>query len=169
MHNHAAPAVAAKAMPLSKLPKVRLAIAEDLPEILALGKELHAENGLMEMNETTIANAARAAVIGNDGIAGVIGKPGHIEGIIYLQLRQFWYSDKMHLEEMFLYIVPEYRRSNHAKAFIEFAKSAALKLGVPLLIGVLSSHRTEAKVRLYERRLGKPAGCYFLFNGKTGA
>ena len=168
MHNHAAPAVAAKALPTSQLPKVRLATVADLDEVIALGKELHRENGLMEIDEETIVNAARAAVLGKDGMFGVIGKPGHIEALIYLQLRQYWYSKQMHLEEMFLFCKEEYRRSNHAKALIEFAKTAALKLDVPLLIGVLSNHRTEAKVRLYQRRLGKPAGAFFLFNGKTG-
>jgi hypothetical protein len=40
---------------------------------------------------------------------------------------------------------------------------------MPLLIGVLSNHRTEAKVRLYERQFGKPTGAFFLYNGSTGS
>jgi hypothetical protein len=37
------------------------------------------------------------------------------------------------------------------------------KLGMPLTIGVLSNHRTEAKVRFYERFLGKAAGAYWIY------
>ena len=36
------------------------------------------------------------------------------------------------------------------------------------MIGVLSNHRTEAKVRLYERQFGKPSGAFFLYNARTG-
>ena len=152
----------------TRLPKVRLAVKEDLNEILSLGKELHSENGLMSLSEEAITKAAIDAINGTSGIIGVIGAPGHIEGLILLQFRQFWYSDTMHLEEMNTYVKPEYRRSNNAKALIEFAKEAAIRLGIPLLIGILSNDRTEAKVRLYERRLGKKSGCFFLFNGRTG-
>jgi hypothetical protein len=40
--------------------------------------------------------------------------------------------------------------------------------GIPLAIGVMSNTRTEAKIRLYERVFGAPAGVYFLYNAKTG-
>jgi hypothetical protein len=41
-------------------------------------------------------------------------------------------------------------------------------MGMPLLIGVLSNSRTEAKIRLYKRHFGEPAGAYFLYNARTG-
>ena len=41
-------------------------------------------------------------------------------------------------------------------------------LGIPLIIGVLSNQRTEAKIRLYERQFGAPAGAFFLYNVHTG-
>ena len=45
---------------------------------------------------------------------------------------------------------------------------AAERVNMPLLIGVLSNHRTEGKVKLYERVFGKPAGAYWLVGGETG-
>ena len=150
------------------LPKVRLAVKEDLNEVISLGRDLHFENGLMSLSDEAITKAATDAVNGTNGIIGVIGAPGHIEGLILLQFRRFWYSDTDHLEELNIYVKPQYRRSENAKALIEFAKEAAVRIGVPLLIGVLSTQQTEAKVRLYQRRLGKPAGSFFLYNGKTG-
>ena len=39
---------------------------------------------------------------------------------------------------------------------------------IPLLIGVLSNKRTEGKIRLYERQLGKPSGAFFLYGARTG-
>jgi hypothetical protein len=44
------------------------------------------------------------------------------------------------------------------------SKKAAEDLGIPLLIGVMSSVRTEAKVKMYERQFGKPSGAVFLYN-----
>ena len=82
------------------LPKVRLAVKEDLNEILSLGRDLHYENGLMSLSDEAITKVAIDAINGTSGIIGVIGAPGHIEGLILLQLRQFWYSDTTHLEEL---------------------------------------------------------------------
>jgi hypothetical protein len=39
---------------------------------------------------------------------------------------------------------------------------------MPMTIGVLSNHRTEAKIRMYMRMFGGNAGVYFLYNAKTG-
>lgn len=164
----AAPAAGTLPASPKPLPKVRLATKDDLNEVIALGRDLHYENGLMPVDDEIITLAATNAVSGRDGVVGVIGAPGRIEGLIFLSLRQFWYSNQTHLEEMFLYIKPQYRRTENAKTLIEFAKEAAIKLGVPLLIGVLSNEQTEAKVRLYQRRFGRPAGAFFLFNSLTG-
>jgi len=168
MHIHAAPAVAARTMPASNpLPEVRLALPEDLEEILEMGRQLHAENGLMNLDEDMIRQAAEAAILHNQGIFAVIGK-NPVQAMIFLGLRQYWYSKELHLEELLAFVLPQYRKSDNAKALIEFAKSAALKLGVPLLIGIVSNDRTAQKIRLYRRRLGEPAGAYFIFNGRTG-
>ncbi len=151
------------------LPHVRLATEDDLEDILAMGRELHQENGLMSLDEGKIRQVALNALRGMDGVIGVIGK-NPIEGMILLALRQFWYAKDgdMHIEEFFSHVRPQFRRSYNAQALIEFAKDTALRVGVPLLIGIVSNTRTEQKIRLYERRLGKPAGAYFVFNGHTG-
>jgi hypothetical protein len=39
---------------------------------------------------------------------------------------------------------------------------------MPLMIGVMSNSRTDAKVKLYERQFGNPAGSFFLYGVKTG-
>jgi hypothetical protein len=35
-----------------------------------------------------------------------------------------------------------------------------------LVIGVLTNHRMEAKVKLYRKKFGKPAGAFFVVGGK---
>ena len=148
--------------------KVRTAIEADIPQLVALGRDLHYENGVMPFNEAKAYQIAGQAVRGDGVVCGCIGPVGKIEALIFLMLGCYWYSDQQHLEEIFLYVKPEFRRSTRAKTLIEYAKMCARTLKIPLIIGVLSPERTEAKRRLYERQLGKPAGYYFLYNGKTG-
>jgi GNAT superfamily N-acetyltransferase len=162
IHVDAAP-VAAEA-----LPRVRLAVENDIPQLVAIGRELHRENGLMSFSEQRAYEIAVRAVRQDRVICGVIGPVTKIEGIILLTVGMFWYSNDPHLEELFAYVRPEFRRSNRAKALIMFAKQCAVELNVPLLIGIISNERTESKIRLYRRQLGKPAGAYWLFNGRTG-
>jgi len=169
MQTHATPAVATESdSVLKQLPKLRLALPEDLEEVLRMGRQLHAENGLMPLDESLMRQEAEEAVLRKrGGVIAVIGK-NPIEAMIFLSLRRYWYSKNMHLEELLAYVLPQFRKSNNAKALIEFAKSAALKLGLTLIIGVVSNSRTAQKVRLYQRRLGEPSGAYFIFNGRTG-
>jgi GNAT superfamily N-acetyltransferase len=162
MHEATSAPLAAQA-----LPRVRRAVESDLEEVLQLGRDLHAENGLMGLDEDLIRQAAVQAIMHNNGIVGVIGKDP-IEAMIYLGLRQYWYTKDVHLEEMLAYVRPDHRRSKNAIALIEFAKSASLSLGIPLLIGIVSNEKTTQKIRLYERRLGKQSGAYFVYNGHTG-
>lgn len=158
----AAPAAA------SSLPRVRLAGEDDIEQILDMGRKLHHENGLMTLDDSLIRQVAEDAILHDAGVFGVIGDPGHLEAMILLELRKYWYSSDVHLEELLNYVRPQYRRSKNAIALIEFAKTQASRLGIPLLIGILSNKSTEQKVRLYQRRLGKPSGAYWIYGGKTG-
>ena len=81
-----------------------------------------------------------------------------------------WYSDNPVLEEKAIFIHPDFRsaKGGRARQLCEFSKQVADSLGIPLIIGVLSNHRTEAKVRLYERQFGKPSGAFFLYGAHTG-
>ncbi len=144
--------------------RVRFAERCDLDQILFLCRELHEENGLFEMSDDRVRDVIMTHFDRTGGIIGVIGEPGALEGAIVMRMSTMWYSDKTVLEELFSYVLPEFRRSNNAKELIDFAKSCAVSIGVPLLIGIISNTRTAAKVELYRRRLGSPAGAFFVSN-----
>jgi hypothetical protein len=111
------------------------------------------------------------ALTQENGLIAVIGKPGErIEGGILLVLGSLWYSDDKVLEERGIFINNDFRSSKggRARRLCEFAKETAKKLGIPLMVGAITNDRTEAKMRLYERQFGKPAGFFFLYNGVTG-
>jgi len=148
--------------------KVRLFHEDDIPELIKIGQALHKENGLMPFSMDRVIAMARSAVA-KQVIGVAIGPIGSPEAIMVLIRGQFWYSNTPHLEEILAYVKPEYRQSSRAKTLLEYAKKCSRELKVPLLIGIVSNNRTEAKIRLYKRQLGSPAGAYFLYNGKTGA
>ena len=105
------------------------------------------------------------------GLIGVIGpKNGKPEGAILLRIGSMWYSDDQVIEEKAIFIHPEYRsaKGGRARRLCEFSKQVSDQLDIPLIIGVLSNDRTEAKVRLYERQFGKASGAFFLYNARTG-
>jgi len=147
-------------------PSVRIADASDEDEIMALCRLLHEENGLFDMDEEKVRNTLRMAFAKRGGMCGVIGEPGEIEGVIYLLLSQFWYSQDWHLEELFSFVHPDFRRSRNSDFLVEKAKEWATSLGLPLVIGIVSNDRVLPKVRLYRKRLGNPSGAFFVFNSK---
>jgi hypothetical protein len=93
---------------------------------------------------------------------GVIGPPGRLEAVVFILISSFWYSDELHLEELLLYVDPECRASRHANALLEWMKGLADSLKIPLLTGIISTTRTEHKIRLYDRKLPR-VGAFFFY------
>lgn len=153
---------------LKPLPPVRIAVEADAPQLLELGRMLHEENGLSGWAEDAVQNTMWRGIRGDRSVFGVIGPVGHVEAMILLFVGRMWYSNDPHIEELLSYVHPDHRKSENAKALVEFAKAMSDRVGVPLLIGIVSNDRTEQKIRLYQRRLGKPSGAYFIYGAKTG-
>jgi GNAT superfamily N-acetyltransferase len=152
--------------------KVRVGTPEDLDEIMKIAMVAVEENGFLNPNPGKLAAEIWPALHQDHGIVGVIGEPGKlIEACVLLRIGQMLYSDTLVVEERAVFTHPEYRsaKGGRARKLCEFSKKVADDLGIPLIIGVLSNHRTEAKVRLYERQFGKPSGAFFLYGARTGA
>ena len=127
---------------------------------------LHAENGMWPMNPEKvrgqIENATRNV---EPSIIGLIkSADGKIEGLVWILLQDAWYSDWVSFCERLLYVIPECRRSTHAKRLAQFAKwcsdtmSDALPKAdgqqkeVPLIISIMTLKALEQKMRLYQRQ-----------------
>ena len=145
---------------LTTLP-VRKARLEDRDTILEICVQNHAENGQFSYSPKKVEAMVSRAFNGGGAIIGTVGS-GRIEGLILLVIGQHWYTDDFCLEEVMNYVLPDYRRSTHAKDMITFAKRCSNELVLPLVIGVVSNDRTKAKMELYKRQLGEPCGGYFL-------
>jgi hypothetical protein len=152
--------------------KIRLGTTADMDEIMQLAIAAAKENGLLEANPELLVRTIWPKLNLQTGLIGCIGKPGGmIEGMVVLQIGKLFYSDETCLEELVLYVHTDYRnaRGGRAHKLVEFSKSSAEKLGLPLLIGVLSSAQTENKCKLYERVLGPASGKYWIYGRRTGS
>lgn len=145
---------------------VRIATRQDQDEVMLLLSQMHAEGGIMPLDEMEAKKMFARAFNREGGILGVVGEPGDIKAMIYVLISRFWYTTQPHLEELFNFVRPDCRKSKEAYAqrLIDFAKNCSDEIGLPLTIGVLTNIRMEGKVRLYQRELGVPAGAWFVYN-----
>lgn len=156
---------------------VRTARPDDHTEIWRLFLQGHRENGMFtlapEKVEFFLQRALNPHLIpewdtGPRGAIGVIGDVGKLEGLVFVTIGCFWYTNDRHIEEYVVYVDPECRRSNHARALVAWCKLQSDRANIPLLTGIISNERTEAKVRLYERMLPK-VGAFFLYTTRASS
>ncbi len=152
--------------------RVRLADALDVEELFELCQHLHEENFIFPMAShkvrAMLQGATRPEIEQRRGIVGCIGDRGGIEAAIFLEIDSLWYADEPGLIELFSYVRPEFRKSSNSRDLIAWAMGMSNHFHLPLMIGIISNHRTEAKVRHYKRALGEPAGAFFLYGARTG-
>jgi hypothetical protein len=151
--------------------EVRAGTPDDIHPMITLALAACAENGLTNPNPIKLLSEIWVALTRERGIVGIIGEPGKpIEAAILLRIEPLWYSDEPSIIERAIFVHPDFRaaKGGRASKLCDFAKNVQEQLAFPLLIGVLSSQRTEAKVRLYERKFGDAAGAYWIVGASTG-
>lgn len=150
---------------------VRTATLEDHQEIWRLFLQAHNENGIFKLSPAKVEFFIQRALqphlihpqdLGPRGMIGVIGPRDRLEAICFVIIGSFWYSEDHHIEELLVYVDPEYRETGHAKTIIAWMKRTSDDIGIPVLSGIMSTHRTEAKVRLYKRQMPQ-IGAFFLY------
>lgn len=129
-----------------------------------------AENGFLDASSELLAREIWPALNLDHGLVPVIGPPGgKIEGLALLRIGNMFYSEQIVVEEKAIFVYPEFRAAKGGRAarLCEYSKHVADTLKIPLLIGVLSNVRTEAKVRMYTRMFGPPAGAFWLYGARA--
>jgi GNAT superfamily N-acetyltransferase len=150
---------------------VRIAGPDDYQEIWRLLLQGHNENGIFTLSPRKVAWFLTRALLpetippgdtSTRGVIGVIGEVGALEALVFVTIGEYWYSDDKFIEEFLVYVDPEHRRSGHADALLKWMKKQVELTGLPLMTGIVSNHRTEAKCRLYRRNLPKAGEFFYL-------
>lgn len=157
--------------------KVRIAEPFDYEEIWRLFVAGHAENGVFTLAAPKVDWFVRRALwpqhidprdTGLRGVIGVIGTPGKLEALAFLAIGEVWYTYDKHLGDCFVFVDPAHRKSRHAQVLLKWMRDQAQLTKLPLMCGVASSERTEAKCALYKRMFPK-IGEFFLWRGDVTA
>lgn len=155
---------------------VRPAVPADQSEVWRLFRMHHEENALFPLSERKVQSLldrilSPAQIAADDtgprGLIGVIGPVGALEGMIMLVLGAAWYTDVITMDDCTNFVDPQHRRSEHARTLIAYSKHLVdtVRIGHPdfkMILGVLSTERTAAKIRLYSREMGEPVGAFFM-------
>lgn len=139
-----------------------MATLEDRQPLWELMTMLHGENGLFSISPTKVDQMLDRYYNRERALIGVIGDVGEPVASIYLEITQPVYSEDWILVEQFNFVHPDHRRSTYAKQLVAYAKRCSDELKLPLMVGVLSNKRTEAKMVLYDKWLQR-AGGYFVY------
>jgi GNAT superfamily N-acetyltransferase len=150
---------------------IRLAGPEDVHEVMRLSLMACEDNGFLDCSPELLLKEVYPALCQHHGLFAVIGPPGgEIQGFVMLRVGTLFYSNRPCLEEKCLWVHPDHRsaRGGRARQLLEFTKKTADELGLPLIIGIMSTKRSAGKVRLYEKMFGEPAGAFFLYGAECG-
>ena len=132
---------------------VRLATPADEQAILAMTREGHAENGIFSYDSDKILAMIQKATQQKGGLIGVIDGDDALAASVCLILDSYWYTKEWCLTEVWAFVSKPYRSRRYYDDLVDFSKWCADDMGLPLGMGIMSTHRTEAKVRLYKRKL----------------
>jgi len=161
---------------------VRPAVPADEPEIWRLFRLAHHENALQSMSDRKVQyhldrflnpQGIRPEDAGPRGFIGVVGPIDALEGIVMLALGSPWFSEDITMDDCLNFVDPEHRRSDHAKVLLAYAKNMTdqIRLSHPkfqMTVGILSTERTAAKIKLYERQNLTLAGAIFVYPPPNG-
>lgn len=147
---------------IEKPPNVIPARLGDEKEIYDFLCILHQENGMSRMSEERVLEMIRRMIGNKEGIIGLIRGPNGLEAAIGMLMARWWYSDDWHLEELWNFVHPAHRISSHAKNLLQYGKWCAEQMKLPIIIGIISNSRVQAKIRLYRRQLPQ-MGAIFLY------
>lgn len=151
--------------------RVRIGAPADLQAVMALAMQSTEENAVVPPSEMRVLEHVWSALNQHFGIIGLIeGPDGNLEAGVMLRIGTLWYADEPIIEEKGVFVHPDFRQAKGGRGsrLLEWCEDFSDRMEIPLIIGVLSTERTKAKVRMYTRHLGDPAGAFWIYNGRTG-
>lgn len=134
----------------------------------------HGDNGIFPVSAKKVIALIDAAVSedstsGYKPIVGIIEGVKGIEALTILTLDQMPYSDTWFLSELINFVHPDYRKSKHVHALMDFQMQFAQKMSktigtnVALITGIITRKRLEPKMRLFQRKYMQ-IGALFVYN-----
>lgn len=134
---------------------IRIATIEDSEKLMPLLEMRHAESACAPGRFDPRSVRQKIVELTGDagpGLIGVIEGTTGIEASIGLTVARFWDTMDRHLETLWNFVHPQFRRSDHAKQLVAFAKSAGDRMNLRVL---LANAETPETSRFNEIVLGR--------------
>lgn len=142
--------------------EVRLAMSEDASSIVKLCAEMHAESGHHPLSLPKVHVLIERGIARHRAIMAVIGDPGDVRAMMLLAMEGVYYSDHLHLMELWNFVRADSRRSIYGRQLLQFAIECADRTGLELMSALIDDERPEKKREMYERLLGS-RGSVFIY------
>ncbi len=143
-------------------PHVRLATMADRPAILAMLVEAWDENGVMEVDWDKVKAHIDLWLTQKEGFILLIdGDDGEIAASFCAIVEEWWYTKTWSITERWNYVRAPYRHSHYAADLIDVALRISDRWNLALSMGITSTIRLKAKIRLYRRKMTM-AGAVFI-------
>lgn len=140
---------------------VRLMAERDIPKVVAMGADMHAESQYRGMDyDPYVCHALAEAVIQDPNqIALVAETDGEVVGMISGYVAPFYFGSDLMAADRILYVMPEYRGSSAfirlVKAFCEWATEEGAR---QVFISTSSDINTDQTDALFERMAFETVG-----------
>lgn len=153
---------------ISQYEHIKFAKPEDITQIVALGfkdfKEVGAEVfGIEPSVERGLVSVTDMVV--NDVVLVLRNEDDDrlIDGVIAFQHMEPWWSEETLLRQCLLYIKPNKRSYNNAKALLEASKEYAIMSGLNIVIDLIGTKEIARKEKLLKRHGFEEFGSLFIF------
>lgn len=137
---------------------LRLAQPSEAAQIIAMLKLMFSEDGHVRWSDAKVgAVVDRLIDIGQGAGACIVvrnGASASIQGTLGMTISEFWFDSDPHLEMLWLFVDPAYRRSSHAADLIMMARRYADELGLPLRWEIPETPETDMKAVMLRKYLG---------------
>lgn len=141
---------------------MRVAEPTDLGQVCDLLQVMHAEIGVLTVDEPKALGTIRAIVDSRQCLVST-DDAGQIVASLGLMLGEpSWYSSDQGLTDKWFYIHPDHRGGSHAQDIVLTAKSMARIARVPLWIGISATKKSVRKMLFLEKYM-KPFGGVFYY------
>ncbi len=132
---------------------IRNAVLEDIPQMLALGVEMHAESmyAPFEFDHSKVADLMTALIQTNAGICIVAEVEGEILGGFIGSVYPHWFGNELQASDYALFIAKRHRQGSTAgrliKEYIQQAKAQGAK---QIMLANSTGYEPERVARLFE-------------------
>ncbi len=127
---------------------IRLATDDDLMTVLMLVHKMGADYPI-PIDDSKVLSRVQDTI--KQGLVLLVLKDMEVVATTGLIATDWWFSQDMFLRDVFTVIHPKHRSLSVFKALMEAVKELSDKMGLPVVMGVMTPTDTKRKIALYER------------------